>query len=129
MSQIERLTIQLGEIKAKQSAMQDETFRTLKDKSLPLEDRWGLFVLLSDSLPRIAPWVEHFSFEKESRENLCYCDDFYLERYETISLETLYERLLEMDMDIDSTEISEDRLSEIKEEFLASGFTHFKYDW
>lgn len=123
ISQIERFSMQIDEIAAKQKAFLEEGFSLIKDKSLPLEERWALFEKMTDATPHIHGWILHFSFEEKDKENLCYYDDLNIQKYETITFVNLLNRLYEGEY------VSDERLEEIKEEFLASGYTGFQFDW
>lgn len=91
----------------------------LKNKNLPLEDRWKLFVENKNLFP-IHSWILHF--KDLDKNHIEYYDDFGYERYRTIEFDELVNCIEEGTYD-------NVNLNNLKEEMLLSGVSGFIFDW
>ena len=98
----------------------------IKDKSIPLEERWDLFVEAPDSLSKMKGWIQHFKiqnlnerivYEEYSRNQNCYAVDFIERATDTLT-----------DNDLSSEQI-EEISNALKEHFLSKNLKCFQYDW
>lgn len=123
--------------------MFDTEFKTyIKDKSIPLEERWDNFKFAVENkiFVNINGWVIHLKTLESSR-NFSWYDDFGVEKYETVKFERVVERvsdnLEEILEDPDYSEdfrdnypiITREELNQLKEEILATGYSGFVMDW
>lgn len=92
-----------------------------KDTSVPLEERWGLFEKSSNLLPEDFYTVYLPEIEKN---DLNYYDDFYYDRYQTVDMLDLLEKIED-----DSEKFSKINVEALKEQILTSGYGSFKFDW
>lgn len=104
---------------------------SLKDTSVPLDERWDVYKVLVKKNIIIETesygdgFIESFLESSSGRELTPY-DDFYIERYETTSYTSLWDRIKDrVDQDVITAE-SADRW---REKVLASGQAGFRYDW
>lgn len=99
-------------------------FKTyIKDKDIPLDERWRVYERVIENDLYYKCKSSYWDIEKYDK-HLCLHDDLCFERYQTIALPCLLERLVDC-----LGEDKEDLIHNIQEEFLASGYTHFVYDW
>lgn len=85
----------------------------IKNKDIPLEERWALFKKLPEEFSVCTYWTGTSSFDSPY-------DDFYMERHETrlvSQLPSYLEREDEADIEI------------LKEQLLQDGYTQVIYDW
>ena len=54
----------------------------VKDKTIPLEERWNLFVEAPDSLSEVTDWIQHFKIENFNERDM----------YEDLSKAKMYSR-------------------------------------
>ena len=92
-----------------------------KDNSVSLEERWNLFKKSSNLLPEYFYTVDLPEIEKN---DLNYYDDFYYDRYQTVDMVDLLEKI--EDYPEKFTKINVEAL---KEQILHSGYGSFKFDW
>lgn len=65
----------------------------IKDRTIPLEERWNIYLQMPDFMKESDGWVEYIPIFEE--HGLNWYDDFYLDRYVTINLVDIVERLEE----------------------------------
>jgi hypothetical protein len=111
----------------------------IKDKTIPLNDRWDLWRGAPSDLKAHDSCVVHFDIEDKVGE-ISWYDDFYIERHETVDMFDLIERIREDvkygAMDYAYTkritkkfvECSE-LLDEWREEILQMNLESFEFDW
>lgn len=100
-----------------------EVLTSLKDKSIPLDDRWKAFIEMGE---KVKMPIETYGdgFVEILHKNLTMYDDFYIERHQTVKYVDLYEQIEELD-----TEIPEENIAKWKEAVLQSGYGGFIHDW
>ena len=99
----------------------------IKDTSIPLEERWNLFVEAPDSLSEMTDWVQHFKIEnfneREMYENLSRNESVLAVDFVQQAIDGFtYENVLS------SVQI-EEVLNALKEHFLSKNLKCFQYDW
>jgi hypothetical protein len=114
--------------------MKDETIKkvqeVIKDRSVPLAERWDLFENAKDVLPRRG-WVIHLK-ELEKNRGFNWYDTFGFDRHQEVSL-------VDVVNDITGNGYEEEDLNpdfcswvdvdQLKEEILESGYSSFIFDW
>lgn len=108
----------LKKFKILKKELKDYCLGYLKNKNLPLEDRWNLFVENKNLFP-IDNYIMHFK-ELDSN-NIDYYDDFGYEKYQLVPLVELIESLDDGWPDVN--------LNNLKEEILEKGYSGFIVDW
>lgn len=105
----------------------DDFKSVLKNKSIPLDERWDSFTKLVESgvLNDIENYGDGFvdTLKLGSGGELTPYDDFYIERHETSLYTDLFEKIDE------DPEIDLDSVVKWKEEVLSKGSAGFVYDW
>ena len=86
----------------------------LADESIPLDDRWDLFIETPSYL------LKHVNCFSGSVLNIDLYDDYGIEKYQTITVVHLVECLEDHD---------DGKVREVKEYFLERGAGSFTYDW
>lgn len=99
----------------------------LKDKSIPLEERWNLFTgygihLLDETCD--CPYLNW-----DNGEEIFIYDDFYINRHQSVWYTYLVDCIIEYTEDNPEYNYSEDRLNKLKEQILSNGYSSFLYDW
>jgi hypothetical protein len=121
--------------------------KTIADKSIPLADRWKLFVDAPSDMRGNQPWIVHFEIE-ETLGEINWYDDFYLDRraeqdmieFVNEAEEAIKER--EEDEEADDfaaywerafeahgLEVVKKAIEDLKEEILESNLGSFVMDW
>lgn len=98
----------------------------IKDKNVPLEDRWEVYSTLPAHYFDESRWVMDYDF---AGTDIVWHDDLYMEKYETVDNLVIIERIenkLEYEKLNGGTE--EDIL-QLKEDMLQSGIRRWTYDW
>jgi len=123
--------------------MFDTEFKSfIKDQSISLEERWDLFKFACENslFVNVECWILHLK-TLESNPNFSWYDDFYIEKYKTVEFpniievveEQLAEILEENDEEVNYEELyiitTYEKLNELKEEILATGYSGFVMDW
>jgi len=94
----------------------------VQNKENSLDDRWNLFIY--------AGLGEHQSWYHKTKgidwNKYSLVNDFYLEKYETITAESFVEMCEDMEIDKDHHQIN---IEEVKEDFLDNFLWQFKFDW
>ena len=108
----------LKKFKMLEKDIKDYCLNYLKNKNLPLESRWNLFVENKNLFP-VHEWVLHFK-ELDSN-NIEYYDDFGYEKHQNVPLDELVYLT-----DDGWTDVNLDNL---KEEILETGYSAFIFDW
>lgn len=93
----------------------------IQDKSIPLEDRWEIFGKVPQELKEHKIWIVHFPSEKKFGE-ICWYDDFYVERHETVNL-------IDLVRSINRNKWSQERIDAFKEDILQMNLGSFINDW
>lgn len=108
----------------------------LQNESIPLDERWDVFVEASDAgLLAYLPWIWHPNFEKKlGLKEISWYDDFYVERYVDFDFTTMIERIEDEFKYNEEDEkvivgITREMIPVIKEEMLSTGARGFNYDW
>ena len=128
---VTQLFTAMYDIKAKNKVLQasvSKMMQELKNKSIPLDERWEVYKDLVES--KILVNVESFGngyvdFLEGAAEFLLY-EDFNIERHETTSFINLYDQVIEME---DEKKPTEESIIEWQEQVLASGYSAFCFDW
>ena len=100
-----------------------EVLTSLKDKSIPLDDRWKAFIEMGEKV-KMPIQTYGGGFAEILHKNLTMYDDFYIERHQTVKYVDLYEQIGGLDM-----EIPEENIAKWKEAVLQSGCGGFIHDW
>ena len=117
---IEEFKLERIEFKNQEIRLISELKKLVKDKSIPLEDRWNEFI--------------ESGLGEEDRFLLsldCYdLDNFYAdcERYATYDVEDIIDHIIDCEEELDNVEYN-NLLTEIKEEILDQFICSFVYDW
>jgi hypothetical protein len=103
----------------------------LKDTDYPLEHRWDAFVELCKNNVLVNNDTYGDGFIDQLSKTLCIRDDFLMDRHETMTFVSMYERIMEADGEWESAliEARETNLAKWQEAVLASGYSSFTYDW
>lgn len=88
------------------------------NKENSLDERWQLFLEFQKYLPDGYTYQVKFTFEDE---DFSWYDNLYVERYETIELCDLIDRVREYSLEVD--------INTLKEEILACGYGSLEFDW
>lgn len=99
----------------------------IKDKSVPLEERWEFFTIAPDFLKDHKGWVESFKILDD--KGIEYYDDFGYERYRRVDTEDLVATLFECLEEWKDRELTEGDIHEIMEEILLKNMGSFTHDW
>lgn len=97
---------------------------TLRDSSISLDERWKLFLKLinDDMLNEIDGAGDgHICI---LNPKLTLYDDFYIERHQTVTYATFFERIMGLD-----EKIPEENLIKWKEKVLEERYSGFQNDW
>lgn len=94
----------------------------IQDSELPLDQRWDIFTQIHEFLPS-SDW--HISFESLGTDWSWY-DNMYVDRYQTVTLVELADRVRYRH---DCNEWDHINLDDLKEEILATGFGRFINNW
>ena len=89
-----------------------------QNKEYPLDDRWNLFI--NSNFGEHKSW--HAKFEGINSDR--YYNDFYIEKYETVQVNYLLERGIEVQI-LDS----DDKINAFKENVLKQFIKSFETDW
>lgn len=109
----------LKKFKILEKELKEYCLNYLKNKNLPLEDRWNLFVENKNLFP-VNNWIMYFK-ELDSN-NIEYYEYFGFEKYQTVSLVELVDL-------VDGAGCSDVNLDELKEDILEKGYSAFIFDW
>lgn len=101
-------------------ALKDDYLAIIHDENLSLEDRWAVFAKVPMSLKEVDSYIHHFDFEKPF--NVSWFDDFCVDRYQTVDMATIVERLVG---DEDNAELK----IAIMTECLRDNIGGFVMDW
>ena len=99
----------------------------IKDKSIPLEERWDLFVEAPDSLSEVTDWIQHFKIENFNERDM-YED---LSKSQNVFAVDFVERAIDgftYENILSSAQI-EEISNALKEHFLSKNLKCFQYDW
>jgi hypothetical protein len=114
----------------KNCAIKNRFIEYIQDKTIPMENRWEVFLEAPSDWKNHESYIQHFDVEKKliSRE-ISWYDDFYIEKNETVHMENVIERLEEDLEDFEKHGWTKDLISELKEEILQTNLGSFNYDW
>lgn len=98
----------------------------IKDKNIPLKERWKLFKKAPDYLKKHESWIMNFDAESllEDGEIVWY-DDCYVERYSTVDTTSMIEWFSESDR----KKFTKDFIEALREEILQKNLGSFVNDW
>ena len=109
----------------------ENTLHHLKDKSIPLQERWEVYTTLVEDniINNNDPYGDGFIDVLGS--NLTPYDHFYVEKHQTFSFTSVYETIMDADEEWnkDLFEAREKNLEAWQEAVLQSGYSSFTYDW
>jgi len=102
-------------------ALVRDVLTVIKDKDIPLDDRWAMFDKAESLLPINTYYITIPQVEKNGYE---WYDDFYCEKYETVRFVDILERVLD-----DPKRFKKIVIRDLMEEILATGHAGFRFDW
>lgn len=103
--------------------------QSISDKSIPLEDRWAIFVNAPDSLKNHHQWVISW-VSPEIEDGMQYEGGImYWEKYETVKAERAIEAMWEYISEENFHEITEEMISSEMEMLLSKNIGSYCYDW
>ena len=104
----------------------------MRDKSIPLEERWSLFEQVAEFLP-IASWGSDTAWSAIGFDHISDYDEFNTERHQTVKLVDRYEMLREMHGDYEENNedlwFNAENIDQWREQVLQDGRQGFIYDW
>jgi len=118
--------------------MFDTEFKAfIKDQSISLEERWDLFKFACENNLFVnVDWSIIRLKTLEANRNFCWYDDFGVEKYQTVEFTSIVESIeeyVEESLEEKDEEVypitTREKLNELKEEILATGYSGFVYDW
>lgn len=115
--------------KLKGNPLKAEYVEYIKDKTIPLDDRWEAFRAAPSEFKEHSSWVEHFDAERllPAREIAWY--DFGYERHQTVYMyDFVCDTLDDMLDDFDEDE-KKKIVDAFKEAVLQRNLESFDYDW
>jgi hypothetical protein len=104
------------------------TTEVLKDKSIPLDSRWEMYIVIQPLLP-IYSWVITLKSIEEKVKNFTWYDDMYLGRYEVQEFDVDFFQSIEEKIEEKEGGWGEVSMDELKEEILQLGIGGFENDW
>lgn len=116
----------MDDLKAAQQKVLDERLPRMKDNSLPLEERWAIYVELSSAglLPNESYGDGFLHDLQGTHSELTQYDDFNNDRYQTVKFTDMYQTMLESPENFEGCNIDGWR-----EKVLEEGYGSFEYDW
>ena len=123
-----------------ENEVKEQLTNAFKDKSIPLDERWELFVKTPVHLKKNERHYVEFATFKEGGYDFQWYDDFYIERYETVNLVRVVEKV-EKEMSyigqhgystrplFQSFFDDDNKIIRLKEEILQRGIGSFTNDW
>jgi hypothetical protein len=121
MSALQEISTEIQAHTQAHKALEGRLKKVVTDTSIPLEDRWDLFV--QSGMGDHEPWIQHFEALKD------YEDDLYdgLERHSTVEITELLIHLGELEFESQHAKIHV--TDAFKEEVLSQFIRAFTYDW
>lgn len=124
MNMVERLKAYVAAV----NPLQVEYVAYIKDKSIPLADRWEAFCAAPTEFQEHESWIQHFDSEELlPNGEINFYDDFYVEKYTEVYMENFIANIEE------DPDYHEDWTPEIiaafKEEILEKNMGSFTFDW
>lgn len=114
----------INELILLQAQYKGELREWVKDKSIPLEERWSTFIKSKLGEHR----TSYEEFEWIDSDN--YYDDYHIERHETVYIDKLYEQGITPRYRTNQAELNtEEKQQEFKEDVLNKFIYSFKMDW
>lgn len=131
LDKLKKDTDNLHLVKASLDAKTKEVLQQLKNKEIPLKDRWEIYTSLvkCNTLNNNDPFGDGFIGKLGS--DLTVYDHFYIERYQTASFTDIYETILDAEEEWNEVLFAarEKNLEAWQEAVLESGYSSFTYDW
>lgn len=118
---IDELYTEIKRLKTLESEVKEYIFKTIKNKTLSLEDRWTLFIENKRLFP-IKSFLVYYSEIEKNGVN--YYDDFGYEKYQIVYVDELIDIIEEGN----DSKFSLD-LNKLKEEIMEAGYSGFVFDW
>lgn len=100
----------------------------IRDKSIPLNDRWEVFKEAPKDWKNQSNWVQQFEVERKLGE-ISWYDDFYIEKNQTVDMVDIVERLEDDPTRFFNKGWTLELIVEFKEEILQENISSFNYDW
>lgn len=101
----------------------------IRDKSIPLDDRWAIFVNSLDSLKNHYEWIIQW-VSPEIEDGMQYEGGImYWEKCETVKAERAIEAMWEYISEDNFHEITEEMISSEMEMLLSKNIGSYCYDW
>lgn len=109
--------------------LQQEYLQYIANKEIPLEDRWNVFAEAPYEWKHHCSYIEHFDVEEKLQNgSICWYDDFFIDRYQTVNLADFVEDLRGDNYDSEER-WPEELISEFMEEVLDKNLGSFVNDW
>ncbi len=116
---IEILIEKKNDLKAAASVLKERFETWLKDKSIPVDERWDLWLRAPSEIKNHSSFIEHFKFRGEE---ISWYDDFYEQKGATVMLENVIESIAEDEEEIEP-------INNLKDQILERNLESFIYDW
>jgi hypothetical protein len=133
MSQLQELNTAIAQFKKDQNVLKEKFIKTIKDKSIPIDDRWEFWCDAPSSLKDFSQFSVKFDC---MGKNFSWHDDMLISRNETVDTEDL---MWELDQYVDTQCDDPERyfvrklfrnrplLDQLREEILARNLEYFVY--
>ena len=102
----------------------------IKDKTVPLEDRWEVFKSVPQGMLEDS-WVMHYDF---AGSEICWYDDHYIDKYasaDNVNIIRHYEEKIGLDPGHYNynAKVTQETVDQLKEDMLQSGVRYWENDW
>jgi hypothetical protein len=116
---------QVEDLNKQIEAIKGEFATYIADKSIPLDERWEVFMNAPANLRETSPWIQRFKGLPE--DFIGYDGPVYAERHQTVDMEFILDILGEIEeYDVDPDDID---IIAFKEDVLSKNLYSFTYDW
>src|SRR5512139_1306993 len=117
--------------KAGGNPLKDRFLAFIKDKDVPLDERWETFKEAPNEFLVHDLSVVTFEAEKllPRKEIVWYDGDFYIERYQVVHMTDFIEDMCADKIDMEEPGWTQELVDAFKEEILQTGLGSFEYDW
>jgi hypothetical protein len=134
MTQLQELNTAIDKFKKEHNILKQQFIKAIKDKTIPLEDRWSFWCDAPSSLKDFSQYSVKF---ESMGKKFHWTYDLDFERYQTVDLEDLamdlnsyvQEQADEEQIYLRKLFRNPDLLDQLREDVLARNLEYFVFDW
>ena len=123
----DHILYKLQDLKSHMKSLNSEYLAYIFDKDYSIESRWDVYLAAPHEMKKHKSYIEHFKSLPD--DFIGYDMPYYVEKYQTVNIIRLIERVLEYNDNFDENQGKLINIDMLKDEILQKNIGSFEFDW